>query len=221
MTEDLHELSALYALDVLDVGERARFEAHLAECERCQEELGGLRLAAGALAYAEEGPVPAPALRGRILAAARAEPQNVVSLRSRRSAVVSIAVAVAVAATAAAVGIGIWAASLQGSLASERAATKVLRDPLARHVAVQGSPGELVIARSGEAVLNVDLPDAPAGRTYEAWVADPVARPAGLFDGRTTRLAVRVRPGARVMVTLERDGGAATPSRRPLLLARA
>ena len=40
MTDDLHELSALYALDVLDAPERARFEAHLAECDRCSDELG-------------------------------------------------------------------------------------------------------------------------------------------------------------------------------------
>ena len=36
MPDELHELSALYALDVLDADERARFEAHLAECELCR-----------------------------------------------------------------------------------------------------------------------------------------------------------------------------------------
>ena len=41
MADNPHELSALYALDVLDDEERARYEEHLAGCERCQSELAG------------------------------------------------------------------------------------------------------------------------------------------------------------------------------------
>src|SRR5262249_39123472 len=62
MPDDVHELSALYALDVLDDEERATFERHLAECERCRAELAGLRDAAGSLAFAVEGPAPPPEL---------------------------------------------------------------------------------------------------------------------------------------------------------------
>ena len=46
MPDDLHELSALYALDVLDADERARFEEHLADCDRCTTDLAGLKEAA-------------------------------------------------------------------------------------------------------------------------------------------------------------------------------
>jgi anti-sigma factor RsiW len=221
MSDDLHELSALYALDVLDRDGRTRFEAHLAECETCRASLGELRSAAGALAFAPDGPPPPPALRGRILAAAAAERPNVVPLRARRSLAVSAAAAVAVAATAAAVALGIWAATLRHSLSDERAATRVLADPRARHVPIAGRPGELVVAPSGEAVLTVDLPRPPAGRTYEAWVADPAVRRAGTFSGRTTTLDVRVARGAKVMVTLERAGGVDAPTRQPLLSVRA
>jgi anti-sigma factor RsiW len=221
MTDDLHELSALYALDVLDARERARFEAHLAGCDRCSSELESLRTAATSLAFVDEGTPPPPELRERILRAAREEGQNVVPLRPRRSWAVSAAAVIAVAASAAAVGFGIWAATLHHSLASERAATKVLRDPLARHIRLQGAPGELVVARSGEAVLNVGLPKPPKGNVYEAWVADPDVHPAGTFDGGTTALKVRVPRGAQVMVTLERSGGTSAPSRKPLLSTRA
>jgi anti-sigma factor RsiW len=220
MTDDLHELSALYALDVLDAPERARFEAHLAECDRCSSELESLRVAATSLAFVAEATPPPPALRGRILAAAREEGLNVVPLRPRRSLAVSVAAVVAVAASAAAVGFGIWAATLHHSLANERAATKVLRDPLARHIPLQGARGELVVAASGEAVLNVGLPKPPKGNTYEAWVATPTVRPAGTFDGGSTALKVRVPRGAQVMVTLERSGGSSSPSRKPLFSAR-
>jgi anti-sigma factor RsiW len=220
MTDDLHELSALYALDVLDAPERARFEAHLAGCDRCSSELDALRGAAMSLAFVDESIPPPPGLRDRVLAAARDEGQNVVPLRSRRSLAVSVAAVVAVAASAAAVGFGIWAATLHHSLASERAATKVLRDPLARHIPLRGTRGELVVAPSGEAVLTVGLPKPPKGNTYEAWVASPAVRPAGTFSGGTTTLKVRVPRGAQVMVTLERAGGTSSPSAKPLFSAR-
>jgi anti-sigma factor RsiW len=219
-TDDLHELSALYALDVLDRDERDRFEAHLAECARCRDELGGLRDAASALAFVD-GPAPPAALRVRILDAARAEPQNVVPLRSRRSIATSVAAVVAVAATAAAVGFGIWAATLHDSLSQERAATRVLRNPQARHIRLEGTPGELVVTPSGDAVLTVQLPEPPAGRTYEAWVASPEVHPAGVFSGGLVKLDRRVPRGARVMVTLERTGGTASPTRQPLFVVRA
>lgn len=216
MTDDLHELSALYALDLLDADERARFEEHLAECT----ELEGLQDAATSLAFVD-GPPPPADLRSRILARARAEPSNVVPLRARRSLATSAAVAIAVAASAAAVGLGIWAATLHQSLATERSATSVLSDPLARRIAVNGTPGQLVVAPSGDAVLSVSLPSPPKGSTYEAWVATPTVQPAGVFKGGLVKLSRAVPPGALVMVTLERSGGVAAPTQQPLLRARA
>ena len=120
MPDDVHELSALYALDVLSGDERTRFEQHLDECERCRSEIAGLRDAAGALAFAVEGPAPPGELRARILDGARAEPQNVIPFRPRRSFAVSVAAAAAVAATAAAVALGVWAASLLTSTSGRR-----------------------------------------------------------------------------------------------------
>jgi anti-sigma factor RsiW len=221
MAEDVHELSALYALDVLSGDERARFEEHLDECERCRSDLAGLRDAAGSLAFAVEGPPPPPELRERILAGARAEQQNVVPFKPRRSFAVSIAAAMAVAACAAAVALGVWAASLHRSLSHERSTVSVLTDPNARHVPLRGAPGQLVVAPSGDAVLSVELPKPPEGKTYEAWVADPDVRPAGVFTGRTTKLRVRVPRGAQVMVSIERSGGVDAPTTTPIVSARA
>jgi anti-sigma factor RsiW len=222
MAENLHELSALYALDALAGADVMRFEEHLAACDRCREELAGLQGAAASLAFAVEGPAPAPALRGRILEAARAERQNVVSFpTARRSVAVSVAAALAVAATAAAVAFGLWAASLNHSLAHERTAVSILGDPNARRIAVSGASGALVVAPSGAAVLAVNLPSPPAGKTYEAWVADGAVHRAGLFSGTTFTLRQRVAPGAQVMVTLENAGGVDAPTSKPLLSARA
>jgi len=220
MPDELHELSALYALDVLDADERARFEAHLAECERCSKELAGMRDAASGLGFVE-GPAPPAALRTSILAAARAEPPNVVPLASRRSPVTAVVAGVAIAASAAAIGLGIWAAALHHSLSQERSATNVLRDPHARRLTVPGTPGALVVAPSGDAVLTVSLPSPPPGKTYEAWVAGKAVHAAGTFSGGLVKLTQRVERGEQVMVTLERSGGVDAPTRAPLLRVRA
>src|SRR5581483_5076497 len=58
MADDLHTLSAPYALDALTPDERERFEEHLESCERCRTELAGLSAAAASLAFAVEGPGP-------------------------------------------------------------------------------------------------------------------------------------------------------------------
>jgi anti-sigma factor RsiW len=220
-SDDLHEFSALYALDALTGEDRARFEEHLEGCDRCRNELAGLRGAASALAFAVQGPLPPTALRGRILDAARVEGQNVVPLRPRRSVAVSAAATLAVAATAAAVAFGVWAASLHSSLNHERAAVRVLGDPSARRVPVSGVRGQLVVAQSGDAVLAVALPAPPQGKTYEAWIANGSVHRAGEFAGRTLALTARVTRGARVLVTLERSGGVDAPTTQPLLSARA
>jgi anti-sigma factor RsiW len=221
MPDDVHELSALYALDVLDDDDRTSFERHLDQCERCRSELAGLRDAAGSLAFAVEGPAPPPDLRSRILDAARAERQNVVPFRPRRSFAVSVAAAVAVAASAAAVALGVWAASLHRSLSHERVTVSVLSDTRARHIPLRGARGQLVVAPSGQAVLALDLPKLPKGKTYEAWVADPDVRPAGIFSGRTTTLRLPVRRGAQVLVSVERAGGTDAPTTTPIVSARA
>jgi hypothetical protein len=221
MDDELHTLSAPYALDALSGEDRARFESHLATCERCRNELAGLQDASASLAFAVEGPAPPPDLRARILDGAREQPSNVVPLRPRRSVLLPIAAAVAVVASAAAVGLGIWASSLHHSLSRAQVAVRVLGNPHSRRIQVSGHKGELVVDPSGTAVLALALPAPPAGKTYEAWVADPTVRRAGQFDGGTTTLPVRVKPGARVMVTIENAGGVAAPTSQPLFVVHA
>src|SRR5262249_57622845 len=76
MEADLHDLTPAYALDALSPDEAREYEAHLARCERCRAELASFSEAAGALAYATEGPTPPPELRARILQQAQPEPPN-------------------------------------------------------------------------------------------------------------------------------------------------
>ena len=228
--EEVHELTAAYALDALGDAEEAEYEAHLRHCERCRDELAAFQETATALAFATPPAPPPPALRERILEQARSERANVVPLLPRRA--LRAATAVAAAAAVVAVGVGVWAAGLSSSLSEERAArdrleqaTAILAHRDAERIPVEGADGALVVAPSGEAALVVTgLDPPPAGRTYEAWViADENPRPAGLFDVReeTTVVALErpVPAGAVVAVTLEPEGGVEEPTGEPLFTA--
>jgi len=224
----VHDLTAAYALDALDPDEAREYEAHLARCERCREELALLATTSTALAHAVETPAPPPDLRERILVAARAERSNVVPLRSRRPQVWQAVTAVAAAA---AIGLGIWAATLAHSLDSERSARQraddvlgVLADPSADRIALHGRSGSLVVAPSGAAALVIrQLDEAPSGKTYEAWVIEgDHPQPAGTFEGggATTVIPLQhsVAAGTTVAVTVERHGGADAPH-GPIILS--
>ena len=139
--------------------------------------------------------------------------------------------AVAAVAAVVALALGIWGAGLssdldetRAALEREQAAAAVLADPDARSVALVEGDGRLVVGPEGEAVLVVDgLGPAPAGKTYELWVAahgeDPV--PAGLFpgsDGRAVALVDgTVDTGEVVLVTIEPAGGVDAPTTEPIV----
>ena len=232
--DDIHQLTAAYALDALEPDEAARFEEHLRGCERCREEVAALSEAAGALAYAVDAPPPPADLRERIVTAARGEAgADVVPIRSGRKRRPSFGVgglAIAASAAAAALVLGLWAAALGRDLSAERdaaaardAALAIAADPNAvRHTLSGDARGTVVVAEDGRAALIVaDLPPAPEGHTYEAWVIEAnVPRRAGLFAGGGTiafTLEERVPEGASIAVTLEPEGGVDAPTGEPVL----
>jgi anti-sigma-K factor RskA len=230
---DVHELTAAYALDALDSEERDAYEAHLARCPRCRDELAGLGETAAALGFGVESPAPPPALRDRILAAAARERENVASLPVRRPWPLRIAAAAAAIAACAAVGLGVWAGTLRRSLDAERSARAaearamdIYTDPASTRTALRGATGTLAVDPHGRGVLVVKrLPGTPADKTYEAWVIAPGGKPAraGLFQGggSTTLVALdrAVPQGAVVAATVERAGGVEAPSTAPILTA--
>jgi anti-sigma factor RsiW len=227
MEISIHELSAGYALDALDPAEREAFEAHLEGCVQCQQDLAAHWEVTGALAVAADGPTPSPALRERILAAARAEQQAVVHIGSRRRISPVLASVTAIAA-AVAIGLGIYTVSLNGRLDDTRSALDaqvtavgVLADPSAKTVDMQSGSGRVVVNGSGTAVLVLDaLPSAPAGKTYQAWIINgqtPVS--AGVFHATGNQAIVpipqSVPPGAVVAATIEPEGGVSSPTQPP------
>ena len=231
---DVHELTAAYALHALDSEEREAYEAHLGSCAKCREELAALGETAAALAWGVESPEPPPALRGRILAAAAAERENVIPLPARRPWVGRTTAAVAAVAACAAVALGVWATTLSHSLDSERSAraaearaVQILMDPSSKKVALRGGNGTVAVDQTGRAVLVVNrLAQAPADRVYEAWVIAPGSKPirAGLFKGGGSLTMVPleqpVPSGSVVATTVERAGGVDSPTGTPIMTAR-
>jgi anti-sigma-K factor RskA/putative zinc finger protein len=214
--DDIHGLTAAYALDALDEAEVRDYEEHLRDCPRCREELSELSQAAASLPYAVAAPPPPPALRQRILDDARRERSTVIPFRARRT--LFAAAGLAAVAACAAIGLGFWAFSLQDSLDDERDAS--------RATSLAGGRGQLIVGDDRSAVLVLyGVPAAPKGKDYEAWVAtDGTVDPAGVFEGgreRVVTLDKPVPPGATVMVTLEKEGGVAQPEGKPLFRAAA
>ena len=195
--ERLHELSAAYALDALGAEEREAYQAHLAECERCRDEVAEFSSVAASLAHAVEPAAPPPRCvsgsstrRGQSApTSSRCGPAGPTRPPpSRRSP------------PAAAVGLGIWGLSLDNRLGNSNAQA-------IERVAVSGAQNSFVVYSGQSAGLVLSgLAAAPSGKTYEAWVIEgKVASPAGLFRGgrATTYIAIgrKVPKGSIVAVT--------------------
>jgi anti-sigma-K factor RskA len=222
----IHELSAAYALDALDPAEEREFEQHLRTCEHCREDVASFEAAAAALAFGVASPEPPPALRGRILQRVQSERAVVVPFKRRR---ISFGVVSGLAAAAAvvAIGLGIWAVSLSNDLDATREVNRVLADPGARTIELEGADGRLVVSPEGDAALVVrNLDPAPQGQTYQAWVIEGKAapKPAGLFNGDDRNdlllLDQDVPANAVVAVTVEPDGGVDAPTTQPIFSAQ-
>ena len=160
MAADPHSLVAPYALHALDDEEGRTFEEHLAVCERCREELAGLREAASKLAYGAAGPTPPPELKERILAQARSERENVASLPGSPAQLDRAARGRGWIAAAVAIGLGVWTATRPSE---SSALAKVLAQPGATLMPM-GDRGAVAVAPNGEAALAVRVPPARAAR---------------------------------------------------------
>jgi anti-sigma-K factor RskA len=229
---EIHELSAAYALDALDPEELAEFEAHLAHCTECRENVAAFQETVAELAYDVDAPAPPRALRDRVLADARREQPNVVALPRRRWAF-PIAAAAAFAAGCVALGLAFWASDLANRLDEQQTANHrldelvvALADPNAERIPLEGADGILVVddeSSEGWVLLN-DFEEAPDGKTYEAWVIeDGNAVAAGLFSGGDDRtvvpLTVPVPESAIVAVTVEEAGGVEQPTQDPIVVS--
>lgn len=238
----MHELLGAYALDAVDVDERAAFEAHLATCSACAQELDELRAMLADLAEST-AVAPPPALRARVLqgvtpsgtegspapvppgAPPPALPDNVRPLRPAPGPSRRLLLAAAAAAVVAGGGGTAWwrARSTTPSTPADRVLATA--DAVRVSAPVRGG-GTATVTRSASlrrAVLQVSgAPALASGRTYQAWYAVPAGfAAAGLVpqgEAVTVLLEGDATLASGVGLTDEPAGGSPQPTTEPLAL---
>jgi anti-sigma-K factor RskA len=212
-----------YVLGAMPAAERDAFEAHLATCAVCWQEVDELRPAAQALPLASPPMVPPPQLKDRIMAevereaallsAAGAETDR--PRRERRSGLGWLS-GWRLAPVAAALLI---AGVLLGSALSGPGTETYAFDRAGARLEVEGETATLVAS---------DLPAPPEGRVYEVWVmpeGSETPQPTDvLFTPRADGSAVAAIPGSaddirQVLVTDEPFGGSDEPTGELLMAA--
>jgi anti-sigma-K factor RskA len=228
--DQLHDDVGAYLLGALTDGERDAFEAHVAGCAECREELERLRPAALALPRSVEPLVAPPRLKKALLNAVREEtPPAQAAARPRRRWRFSMprltpVVAWGSAAFMLAVGVGAGfglGKALSGPDTRTIAAT-VKSPQLSRASGTLSVPDD---GREG-AILHVSgLPGRPRG-VYQAWARrgnEVVPQPTfEVGDSGSGAVAVPddLRGFQEVMVTQEPRGGSRAPTGPPILTVR-
>jgi anti-sigma-K factor RskA len=236
------DLAAAYALGALGDEERHEFEAYLGEHSQLQAEVEELGEAARLLALAPPEYEPPPDLRRNLLERVGGEAGTSFVDRRQRSRLGALlgpaGLGMAAAVLAVLVGLVVWNLSLQDSNEELRADVRELQGEAMRADAegirtyeLQGSGaaseahGQVMTTAEGPAVLVAqNLPPAPDGQVYEAWVIqDGAPQPAGLFEPTGESAAATIEApleGAdAVAVTLEPDEGSPMPTSDVLLTA--
>ncbi|WP_024873919.1 anti-sigma factor [Saccharomonospora piscinae] len=239
-TPDVHTLTGAYVVNALDEFERRQFEAHMAECSQCAEEVVELREAATrlGLAAAQE---PPPGLKQRVLTritTVRQDSPGGGSSGGRGAGrwplrLVSVAAAVAVAAS---VGLGVVAYRTQSELADvrqeltqvradEAVMARLLAAPDLREVAGHGATegrGSVMMSPSLNKgmLLVAGMPEQPSSSTYQAWaIVDGTPRSIGVLGPQgttTTPLVIEDLSGvAEIAMTVEPEGGSTRPTTEP------
>jgi anti-sigma-K factor RskA len=231
MSEELHTLVGLYVVDALDEDDRARFEAHLADCAACQQEVAEFQATTGRLSQLVAERPPA-SLRAAIMERVASTPQESPARPAdelaarRRSPMRLVAPALAVAAAVIALLLGIGWISSHRALDRQEAISAVLTAPDAKSVDLDGGPGTMRVVYSptlDRSVVVADgLADLPSDSTYALWFIGPGGpEEASLFrtsGGRATQVLSRTPEGYQALgVTKEPTGGSATPT-QPILL---
>ncbi len=229
MSDDLHALAGLYALDALDDVEMRRFERHLDGCEPCHVEVAEFREAAQRMGSL--GPDSPPAgLKARVMAEVASTPQVHHGRTATRGGGRVAAVALGVAASVVLVAsLAVALVSTRSKLSDSQALTQVLADPLSSSVTYTGPNGtvaRVVESPAGDrlVVLLAALPPIAADRAYAMWlVNDEGAVPVGLLRPGANGEAVAVidAPPGRYhtfAVTEEGAGGSPMPT-GPMLVS--
>lgn len=213
MTIDRHTLTGAHVLHATSDTERVAFERHLAGCVPCAQEVRELHETAARLGLAATT-TPPPHLRDAVLARIHTAP------RTRRPAVATrLATAAAVVLLTVTLSLTAMLVTQRDDLARARHRTDVLATVLhAGDARFTHDDGVTVISSRARdrAVLLTDLPPAPDGHTYQAWLVDTRYRSAGTLDGHTMTELTGVATADQLAITVEPAGGSTEPTTTPV-----
>ena len=232
MAHDRHPTEDLpaYALDALDEPERVTVAAHVETCDRCARDLAQFEDALyEAVAVGAARVDPPRDLRGRIVLRHRAERVTKESdwgarLRAWFVRPVPLAVPLALSVLLV-VSVAVVGTARRDADAYARALAGVADGRVVALAPQKNAPadarGAVVIPRSGDPYVVLELASPPTGKAWEAWVIKgqrPVAAglsgSGGLF---TIVLSAPVGAGDVIAVTLEPAVGSSAPTSDPIL----
>jgi anti-sigma-K factor RskA len=216
---------AAYALGALDPAEVQSFEAHLAGCAICRDELAAFQAVVNELPTSVPA-VPAPKrLRRQVMAAVAAEPKRGREVAPSRRAWglpwngLNSRVGLAMAAVAAVVVVAAGVLALGGQSGGTRVINaQVLGSTGTAQIRLSSDHAELVVHK---------LAPPPAGHIYEVWLkrsGRPPTPTSALFsvtshgDG-DVEVPGSLRGISQMMVTPEPAGGSPVPTHSPIILA--
>lgn len=236
MTHELNVLAGAYALDALTSDEQELFEAHLAECAECADEVRGMQQTAAELSHIT-AVTPPPQLRSDILlgiSQVRPLPpvvDNVIALRRARLSR-SVWQGLAAACLVLAIAAGGWgysqhrdasrrtAAVAQGPTTSS-GAIKPNSDLVSTTTTFRHGSATVIWAKQEHKVVLIgrELPAVPADKTYQLWMlpATGKAVSGGVFrpdaDGNVAYQTSGDLTGfVKMGVSVEPAGGSAQPT---------
>ena len=239
---EVHALAAMYVVDALSLAETHDFEAHLADCVGCQEEVADMRSVTEHLSRSVQAEPPA-SLRAAVLAGISSTPReppvaaavdrvpaadNVVQLAPRSPS--RLPYLIAAAAVLLALGFGGW--GLQSHQDAQQATdqqAQIIQLLGARDVHTVtgtgpgGSSGTVVLSRASEKALFVanGMPALSGNKVYELWTITDTPVPAGTFRPGSNVTLVTLPAAAlsanQIAVTVEPQGGSDHPTTTPVM----
>ncbi|MBA3263001.1 MAG: anti-sigma factor [Thermoleophilaceae bacterium] len=234
-TTYLDEVGA-YLLGALSDAERTSFEAHLAGCAECRDELERLRPAAELLPRSVEQVEPPPSLKRSLMEVVEHEAREsagngVVNARKAgrplgerlRGLLSPIRPAMAAGVLALGLLVGYGVAQLGGDEGGRTAVASVNENVL------PDASGSLAIQDGGKegAILKVHgMPSLRPGLVYQAWVErDGIVEPEPTFEaggdgGGAVAVPDDLSDADAVHLTREPRGGSRAPSEKPILTVR-
>jgi anti-sigma-K factor RskA len=237
---DPHTLAGAYAMDAVPPADRARFEQHLAGCESCRQEIGGLRETTVRLAAAV-AVQPPPQMREaalRSVARTRQLPPAVAGPArwpggSVRRWLPRLALGLAGGLAAVAVTLGLAWGGMRDRLDQAQlhstAIAAVLNASDATMLTAQirtGGTATVVMSHRDHSLVftAAGLRALPPAESYELWLMGPGGpRPAGMLPGARSgpagpMVVSGLAGGDQVGLTVEPGSGSPRPTTAPILM---